>query len=718
MESENIGTDEIIEIRQHNIMQSPKLEMTIQSIVLSALIIVFCVLYRALYLQFLNGESLIYNTSVVLFDNAIILLSSTLLLTICFFLIIRHKHSFFNFMFAHRYLFAFLALSVLTFLGVSGSSISMWGVTLPYGDLSNVIAGTPRWFRTDEFATSLAETFAQFNDTNGYMPYIGSVFRGTSTDMLVTGVPVLDASLLYRPLYWGYLLFGLEKGLAFYWNGRIIALFLMTVEVGLIFLDEQRGKSVALGILVSLGSAVCWWGSVEIIVYSEALFVTAVHFLKTNSLWISSIFSFAFFQCLGGLILTLYPAWIVPYSLLFLAMGLGFILNNTEVLNNLSLRKLLLTMPWLLLLVFIFINIYKTSSPAISLITGTVYPGARKSYGGGHPSLLFRSVAQLFTPFFNNGYSDQRVDVYSSFFDLFPLGYLVATYAIFIKKVKDRQLLALYFIELFYLVYFLFGLPAIVAKITLMSFTTPERLAVVIAFGDVLILFKSINYLEFGYKKGLCIAAIYTLIMMLISKYVEPDYFSLFKIIVSAVFIFGYIYFLIANNTVWIVISCLAIGMFGGIAANPLQIGINVVEDNSLIKDIKTIQDTDPGKWISQTGWAENIPTLAGAPTISSLHYYPNFDMWKVLDPTGKHSDAYNRFAHLRFTITDTNSSEIILSSNDVVSATVPIKDLKTLEVRYILSNDNLEGFNSNSYGVSFNLIKSYPGYYIYKIDY
>ena len=91
----------------------------------------------------------------------------------------------------------------------------MWGTTLPNSDLSHIIAGTPRWFRTDEFATSLAETFAQFNDANGYLPYIGSVFRGTSTDMLVTRAPVLDSSLLYRPLYWGYLFFGIEKGLGF-----------------------------------------------------------------------------------------------------------------------------------------------------------------------------------------------------------------------------------------------------------------------------------------------------------------------------------------------------------------------------------------------------------------------------------------------------------------------------------------------------------------------
>lgn len=718
MGNKKIGTDVAVCSQQRVIKCPFTLESLLQSILLSALFVVFFVLYRALYLQFLNGGSLVNSALVVISGNIPLFIFGTLALVVCAAFLLQRKAPIFNFCFTHRYLIAFSALALLTYLGVSGSSISMWGTTLPNSDLSHIIAGTPRWFRTDEFATSLAETFAQFNDANGYLPYIGSVFRGTSTDMLVTGAPVLDSSLLYRPLYWGYLFFGIEKGLAFYWNGRIISLFLMTVEVGIIFLNEDRVKSTALGILISLGSAVCWWGSVEIIVYSEMLFVSAVHFLKTDSLWMSSAFCFIFFQSLGGLILTLYPAWIIPYSLLFLAIGLGFIAENTKLVTNLNCRKLLLAIPWIVLLIIVFVHVYSSSSAAISLITGTVYPGARKSYGGGHPSLLFRSVTQLFTPFFSNGYSDQRVDVYSSFFDLFPLGYLIASYTIFVKKARDKQLIALYLIELFYLAYFLFGLPTLIAKITLMSFTTPERLAVVIAFGDVLILFKSINYLEWDDRKALCIAAIYTFIVMSISKYVEPGYFSLFKIAISTVFIFGYIYFLLTKRTVCIVISCIAIGIFGGIAANPLQIGVSVVEDNPLIEDIRIIQKTDPGKWISQTAWAENIPTLAGAPTISSLHYYPDFNLWKVLDPTGAKSDIYNRFAHLRFSVTDSDNSEITLSSNDVVAATVPLRDLKILKVKYILSMDNLDDFNHNSYGVSFNLIKSYPGFYIYKIQY
>ena len=130
-----------------------------------------------------------------------------------------------SFVFTYRYALAVLILLLLVLCNVSGSSIGMWVNSLPDSVNDGILFGVPRECRTDEWALFTGMTFAQFNDSTGLLPYIGSVLRGCNTDMFILyGQPVLDFSMIFRPFQIGYLVFGLSRGLSFYWYSRLIIL--------------------------------------------------------------------------------------------------------------------------------------------------------------------------------------------------------------------------------------------------------------------------------------------------------------------------------------------------------------------------------------------------------------------------------------------------------------------------------------------------------------
>ena len=86
-----------------------------------------------------------------------------------------------------------------------------------------------------------------------------------------------------------------------------------------------------------------------------------------------------------------------------------------------------------------------------------------------------------------------------------------------------------------------------------------------------------------------------------------------------------------------------------------------------------------------------------GASTINSTAGYPNFEMWKILDPSGSHSDDYNRYLHLMIDITDTPEPEYELLQPDELNLTLDIQSLKKIRTTYILSGYDLSSLKESS---------------------
>jgi hypothetical protein len=106
-------------------------------------------------------------------------------------------------------------------------------------------------------------TFALAQYANGFSQF-NPAFSAVPTDMgLFPGSPVADWSTVFRPFLLGYLFLPPGMGLAFYWTGRLILLFLVSFEFGKFLTDGKKAYAVLYAWMVTLSPAVQWWFGVN-----------------------------------------------------------------------------------------------------------------------------------------------------------------------------------------------------------------------------------------------------------------------------------------------------------------------------------------------------------------------------------------------------------------------------------------------------------------------
>lgn len=150
----------------------------------------------------------------------------------------------YEFIHKHRYKIACAFLLFVTIFKYSGSSIVEFNNDLiqPNHDdrRYHTLLGTSRRIRTDEWATSTTYILSQTQGENKFS-YFNDKLRGTETDMFtVSNSPVADILILGRPFQIGFLLFGADAGLSFYWYARLVAMLLGSYELCLILTNKNK----------------------------------------------------------------------------------------------------------------------------------------------------------------------------------------------------------------------------------------------------------------------------------------------------------------------------------------------------------------------------------------------------------------------------------------------------------------------------------------------
>ena len=163
----------------------------------------------------------------------------------------------------YRFALAFILLILLVSFKMNSSSMGCWRVFL--GDApTGVLLGGPRAARSDEWGTLTPLCFRQqYNTLGAYNRYSQTIGLVRTDNMLVYGQPAWDILTLFRPFYWGYLFFGSERGLSWFWCARLLVLFLSWFELGMLISDGQKKLSVMLGICVSWAPFIQWWFAIN-----------------------------------------------------------------------------------------------------------------------------------------------------------------------------------------------------------------------------------------------------------------------------------------------------------------------------------------------------------------------------------------------------------------------------------------------------------------------
>lgn len=605
-----------------------------------------------------------------------------------------------DWLYRYRFVLAFLLFIGLVAFKISGSSMGYWQNFLVDSE-SGVLLGQPRAVRSDEWGTLTPLCFRQqYNTLGAYNRYSQTLGTIKTDNMLVYGQPAWDILTLFRPFYWGYLLLGSERGLSWFWCGRLIALFLSWFELGMLISDRQKSLSVMLAVCVSFAPFLQWWfainGLVEMLIYG-ALFVLGTDYLvsrpfQKSKFWVAVGMS----VCAVGFVLTFYPTWMEPVAWGFVPLFLWVIFCKTDK-KALDKRDYI---PWLMVCGITaagLLILVVTSLDVIKAELNSLYPGnVVQTSGGGLLWMMKYPISLL-----GQLNQDDLIVENSSIICFAPVGFLLGLWVIFKEKKRDFLLILLLVINLFLDYFYCVGVPRWLSKLIFLSFTNQNRGPQVLGFLRLTILIRALSLKKTSANRRFTIlsAAILAVVPVGLAwgfTQYEPgglrfNYFdTIWKLILVWVLVAISFYLLFQANRkrylTAVVYACVLV-LVSSVHINPVAIGTPEITKSETMQAIRDLVKEDP-----QAVWlvvgldypGTNIPVMAGADCFNTTQTYPQNERWASLDETGAYEEVYNRYCHIRASLGSETSLQLI--GADYIDVTLSAEDLEQLNIKYIVS--------------------------------
>lgn len=612
----------------------------------------------------------------------------------------------FELIYKYRFVLSFLLLIMLVSFKISGSSMGCWKLFLGDGE-SGIRLGEPRVWRSDEWGTLTPLCFRQqYNTLGAYNRYSQTLGSILTDNMLVYGQPSWDILTLFRPFYWGYLFFGSERGLSWFWCSRLIVLFLSWFELGMFITDGKKKLSVMLSICVSFAPFLQWWfainGLVEMLIYG-ACFVLGSNYLVSRAFNPRKIaVAVGMAVCAVGYVLTFYPTWMVPVAWGFVPLFLWVVIwkFDRKVLRRVD------VVPWLLIFVITAAGLTVlavTSWDVIKAELNSVYPGnAPSSSGGTGLWWMMKYPISLVSRFSMN----ELIVENSSIICFAPAGFILALWVIIKEKKKDPLLILLLGINLFLAWYYCVGIPKWLAKMLLLSFVNSNRGPQVLGFLRLTLFVRAVALKEKAPKRWLAAlaAVISSAVPMRLAlgftKY-EPgglryEYFDTAEKILVVWAILAVVFYLLyrarKSKYTMAVLGVCTVVLASSIWINPVAKGVPEITKSETMQQIRDLVKEDPKAiWlvVDMAYPATNIPAMAGADCLNTTQTYPQKTRWEMLDQEGECEDIYNRYCHIRASLGSKTMLELV--STDYVEVTLSPEELKKLNIRYIVSTNDFD---------------------------
>lgn len=612
----------------------------------------------------------------------------------------------FELIYKYRFVLSFLLLIMLVSFKISGSSMGCWKLFLGDGE-SGIRLGEPRVWRSDEWGTLTPLCFRQqYNTLGSYNRYSQTLGSILTDNMLVYGQPSWDILTLFRPFYWGYLFFGSERGLSWFWCSRLIVLFLSWFELGMLITDGQKKISVMLSVCVSFAPFLQWWfainGLVEMLIYG-ACFVLGSNYLVSRAFNPRKIaVAVGMAVCAVGYVLTFYPTWMVPVAWGFVPLFLWVVIwkFDRKVLRRVD------VVPWLLIFVITAAGLTVlavTSWDVIKAELNSVYPGnAPSSSGGTGLWWMMKYPISLVSRFSMN----ELIVENSSIICFAPAGFILALWVIIKEKKKDPLLILLLGMNLFLAWYYCVGIPKWLAKMLLLSFVNSNRGPQVLGFLRLTLFVRAVALKEKAPKRWLAAlaAVISSAVPMRLAlgftKY-EPgglryEYFDTAEKILVVWAILAVVFYLLyrarKSKYTMAVLGVCTVVLASSIWINPVAKGVPEITKSETMQQIRDLVKEDPQAiWlvVDMAYPATNIPAMAGADCLNTTQTYPQKTRWETLDQEGEYEDIYNRYCHIRASLGNKTMLELV--STDYVEVTLSPEDLKKLNIRYIVSTNDFD---------------------------
>ena len=576
-----------------------------------------------------------------------------------------------------------------TILGLNSSSISLWKLFL-LGEQPTALWGSGRAIRSDEWAIWTPMVFSQ--DALGY-PALNTSINAANVDptlIAIGGLPARNLAAVFKPFYWGFLIFGVETGYSMMSLFRFSGLLIVSYLCALQYTKGSRPLSVAAACLITLSPYVQWWYSqsiCEVLLFPQMIVLCWITALKEKIPWQQILWGIAAAWSFGCFIMIVYPAWQIPAAYLLLAVLVLIVIRHRKEINIGFTVRILAPLSLTLILLFF---IFRGSWDTLMSVKNSVYPGQRLYTGGNRPQNLFTGLFSLIFPFRFEIEGTNACEL-SDFLSFAPAGIILAVTRRITTKEKDPLAAILIgFIAVFSLLSFV-RLPAWLTQATLLSQCT--RPAFIIGLCDLLLLIRTLAHgdsarfsLRTGLLLALACAALSTGVMYLT---IHPPKVYLLLLIPAAVWAFWLIFSGISRKLTAVTFCLLAV--IGGLFVNPVQKGFSDIRKLPTVSLVQSAGlDPETAVIAVEADWpVPNSLLLAGYKVLDSTQPYADPDRWAAIDPDRKWMNVYNRLCNYSLTVSDETDLQLPKKGEvNVQKLLLTIEDLKKLEVNTLLTQE------------------------------
>lgn len=625
----------------------------------------------------------------------------------------------------HRFGIAAVILVFATLFELSGSSIGMWNQFVRNGNAKAPLFGEARAIRSDEYAVFTPLTLAQ-SFARPAWPYFNDIPRAAPTDMFsVYAQPVRHPLIVFRPFLVGYVLFGFQRGLAFFWVSRWLALLL--AAYGLLKLVTSGNKSLAGAgaALVLFAPVVQWWGVInalaEMLIYGSLFVICLDRFMTGRTLRERCIPVVGMTYCCVAYAMTLYPAAMVSLAYAFAGLSIWTVLKRAR-----GFRADAATWACVAFAVLVAAaclgGYLHLSRDAFRATAATVFPGNRFDSGGGGIKWLGLPWGNLFFPWTSFTIEEGNSFELAMFLDFFPLGILLAAFLFFRRGNHDRLSILLFAVSVLLAIYCIVGLPRWAAEATLLSRSKTIRSFVAFGFVQLLLLLRSAALLRpaISIKWSTLAAAAYAVVAVGLAHFSYPTYLGWQRLaIVGGLAAISA--FLILRFSAWpraTTLFFVTLAVCAGGFVNPIQRGDAGVLSSDLAMKIRHIAENEGGTWlvVGAVQPMSQYPLLLGAPTINAGNSYPVFERWEAIDPEGKFKDVWNRYCNsMRVDLKPDGDISFRLLYDDSFQIDAPMSLLGHWNVHWVLSRRKLEGLSGE--GLRLRQVAKASGWRIFIVE-
>lgn len=643
----------------------------------------------------------------------------------------------YEFIHNHRYKIACAFLLFVMIFKYSGSSIVEFNSEIqPHIDNTryHTLLGQTRRIRTDEWATSTTYILSQ-SKTEVPFQYFSDVLRGTPTDMFtVANSPVLDILMIGRPFQLGFMLFGTDAGLSFYWYARLVAMMLGSYELCLILTKRNKKVSLCGMIVITFSAAVQWWYCMQVLIWGQIVVVLVDKFMTTNKKRNKYLCALGILVSGLSYIFEFYPAWQISFGYVFLALIIWILIKNIKYEKyRFTKHDVAVIVITLLCIALLLGRWYMLSKDTLAAEMNTDYPGERNEVGGG--------ALNLYSYFYNIFFPTEEYlnpCEYSSMLSLFPIPLILGLIYV-IRNKKDLHFwIPMLVVGGFLSIWCVYGFPEFLAVLTKMSMSTAGRASIPLGTVCIYMLIYLIGNFEkddklINKKLSYVLSGIFILFIIYKAKTTigfaeEFHYLDKFKILLGGEIFLALIFGVLNINNEKIknytIYGLIAVALITGLGVNPVIRTTDVLYTKPVAIKMQEIKKENPDAiWaVNDAGWYKNDYAVAnGIRTINSTAVYPNFELFeKLLGEKAKEEEIrkiYNRYAHVNFEVTDEESNvELLFADN--ITIKVNYKDLQKLNIEYILSTVDLnKNFKDNEDARStFKEIYNEDKIYIYEV--